>query len=461
MNSKLIPVVLSGGSGTRLWPVSREKFPKQFVKIFNDSLHNMTLKRLKKINNPWVITNEKFKILTITDFHKNNIPVSQILLEPIGKNTAAAIALLCAVFSKKNLSDNTVGVFSADHLIENEESFFSAVDRAYEQAQKSKLVTLGIKPTFAATGYGYIQVLNGKVQKFHEKPSMEIAEQFFKSGQYYWNAGIFVFKVQNMIELLQSYQPQMWQLFLNLKEDFSNVKEIYEKVQSISIDYAILEKISPQDLSCIDCDIGWSDVGSWDAISQIERTNATKIYQSIQSSLVLNNAKNNFVHSNQQKIYAFSDIDDLVVIDTRDALLITKKNKSENVKHIVEKLKASKSRTTSEHLFEERPWGEFEVLKDDEHFKSKIIKVLPDEQLSYQSHKHREEHWIITKGHGEVTLNDSVVAVKKGDYIHIPLGAKHRIKNTGSSVLEFIEVQLGQSFSEEDIIRFSDVYQRV
>lgn len=459
----MIPVILSGGSGTRLWPVSRTKLPKQFCEIFEQSLHSATIKRLAPIATPWIITAEGLRDLTLRDAKTFGIPAANVLLEPMSRNTAPAIALVCHVLAQQGKADFIIGVFPADHLIEDERGFREALTLAEKVADTNKVVTLGIKPNHPATGYGYIQ-LNSKVdrkqgafesyqvQKFHEKPSLELASEFLRVGNFFWNAGIFVFKVSTMIEAFKKFQPKTWGVISEIKPDLSNLRQAYTLVENISIDYAIMEKLNDSQLCCVPCDVGWSDVGSWDAIQEILGTDSDKKVEI--------KANNNFVHSSLGKKYAFIDVDDLLVVDTEDALLVAKKGSTQAVKDVVEELKTSAPGLTKDHTFELRPWGQYEILRDEKHFKSKVIQVLAHEQISYQSHAKREEHWLVTKGIGEVILNDQIIPVKAGTYVKIPLGAKHRIRNTSNDIVEFVEVQLGSYFGEDDIVRYQDDYQR-
>lgn len=462
----MIPVVLSGGSGTRLWPVSRAQFPKQFNELFDESLQSATLRRLSRFSEPWILTSMKLKDFTEKKTKEAGFKIGQFIYEPSGKNTAPAIALLCKILEQKKQTSEIVGIFPADHLIEREDVFAAALELAEASARENKIVTLGLKPTEPATGYGYIQTekqpYNYKKQmssysvlKFHEKPNLQLAKEFIRDGSFYWNAGIFIFPVHLMIEMFEKFQPQIWDALSGLKEDLSNIREIYSLMPSISIDYAIMEKLSSDNLLCVPCNPKWSDVGSWDAVAEVyERSGRSR------GNPIEVDSKNNFVLPKKDKTYAFVGIDDLIVVDTEDALLIAKKGETQNVKLVVDRLKKEKPRLAIEHTFEERPWGKFEILRDQSHFKSKVIQVDPYQQISYQSHAQREEHWVITKGVGEVVLNDQVIPVKAGTYIHIPLGAKHRIRNTGAQPIEFIEVQLGSYFGEDDIVRYQDDYQR-
>lgn len=460
----MIPVVLSGGSGTRLWPLSRSKTPKQFCHFFQQSLQEMTLDRVSQLASPWIMTNVALKDQTVRQMKKYPIPSSQLVLEPQSKNTAPAIAVICQILKAQGQQNEVVGIFPADHLVEKEQKFFAALHLAEEQARLGKVVTLGIEPDYPATGFGYIQVEGAAhlrkgefssfgVKCFHEKPDLKTAESFLKDGTYFWNAGIFIFRVDKMIEAFEKYQPAMWATVLRLGKDLRELEDVYAKLENISIDYAILEKLTSADLSCIPCDIGWNDIGSWDAIADVLSGSSNDVVEA--------SAKGNFVHSSySDKTYTFGGVDDLIVVDTKDAVLVTRKGQSQSVKDVVEILKLKNNALIKQHPDEERPWGRFEILKDTDKFKSKVIQVDAGQQISYQSHAKREEHWIIIRGVGEVILDDKVIPVKAGTYVKIPLAAKHRIRNTGTEMIEFVEVQMGTYFGEDDIVRYQDDYQR-
>lgn len=457
----MIPVILSGGSGTRLWPVSRVHMPKQFCEIFDQPLQTMTLQRCARMGTPWIVTGEGLRTLTQMNLKQNHMENVTVLYEPFGKNTAPAIAVLCKALQLKSKGDEIVGIFPSDHLISEESAFLKVVEFAKTVATENRVVTLGIKPSYPETGYGYIQTQKQafkntnslqafEVIQFHEKPALPKAQEFVQAGTYSWNAGIFIFKTSHMISLFQKHQPAMWALVDTLKEDHSNLSEIYGKVENISIDYAIMEKLTGKELACIPAEFGWNDVGSWDAVASLKKGQECLQVQ----------CQNNSVFGLPEKSYSVVGASDLIVVDTADALMVVKKEQSQNVKHVVDELKKQKSILVTEHRFEYRPWGYFEILKDTPQFKSKIIRVNPHSQLSYQSHARREEHWTITQGTGEVVLNDQVIPVKAGTHIHIPLGAKHRMRNNSSEMLEFVEVQLGTYFGEDDIVRYQDDYKR-
>ena len=448
-----IPTILSGGSGTRLWPVSRTKFPKQFCELFEESLFLKTITRLQKLGSPWIVTNESMKVLTESVMNSQHIPLSQALYEPKARNTAPAIALLCKVLELQNRANDIVGIFASDHLIQKEENFVAAVKLAIESAKKGQVATLGIKPTYPSTGYGYIEVASkGEVCQtlgFHEKPNQKTAEKLIAAGNYFWNAGMFIFEVATMIKHLKNFMPETWNVIHELKSDLSNLKDVYERCPAQSIDFGVMEKLKEQ--VCIPADLGWSDVGSWDELATLG-TSSEK-YEV--------DAKDNYFYSKNKRVAGFVDVSDLIVVDTADAILISKKGSSQKVKQIVDQMNSAKDARTQEHPFEYRPWGKFEILRNTDAFKSKVIQVNPGQQLSYQSHKKRAEHWVITQGHPEVVLNDEVHRLNPGENIYIPLGAKHRIRNPHSSELvEFVEVQVGSYFGEDDIIRYQDDYQR-
>ena len=488
--SQFIPAIISGGSGTRLWPVSRQSYPKQFAEIFGDGLGNSLFaraaSRLMPLGSPWTITVEELRTLTekalIVEGLTREQALRQTLYEPRGRNTAPAIAFLCRALELQGYRESVVGVFPADQLIEDEEKFRDTVVRAVEYASRGEIVTLGIKPTFPATGYGYIEtsgVAAGSdghaspgliATRFREKPDEKTAREFISTGGYLWNAGMFVFKLSRMIELLKEHAPKVWSPFEDLRADYSNLNEIYDRVEAISIDYAVMEKLASH--VTMPCDFDWNDVGSWDAIADVKQGKHSVLANSALANGIDANgataaiqvtAENNFVFPTDNKTYAFVDVDDLVVVDTQDAVLIVKRGKTEKVKEVVDRLKSfppQAAKRATQHAFEIRPWGRFEVLKDTPDFKSKVIIVDPGAQISYQSHAKRAEHWTIIRGTGEVVLNDEIIKVGPGSHVFIPIQAKHRIRNTGTEPITFVEVQLGTYFGEDDIVRFEDSYGR-
>ncbi len=467
LTMKFIPVILSGGSGTRLWPISRTKYPKQFCELFDKPLQTLTIERLQKYGSGILVTSEKLRDLTEKDIIQNSLKIEKVLYEPTGKNTAAAVALACKYLELTGRSHEVVGVFSSDALILKEHEFDQALKAAVLSASNDYVVTLGIKPRSPETGFGYIQVKERAVNtskatevlKFHEKPTLDKAQSFLADGHYFWNAGIFVFKVLKMIESFKQHEPEMWNSISDLKQDLTNLDAIYSKLKNISLDYAIIEKLTSAELRCVPCDIGWSDVGSWDSLVEVTEGTAFSTTR-LKKQPVQISAKANSVFSKQKKKYSIIGCDDLIVVDTADALMICKKGESQKVKDLVDTLKLNDEKITSEHVFENRPWGRFEILNDEPYFKSKIIRVEAGQRLSYQSHAKRAEHWVIVKGEGVVILNDKEHVLKQGEHIFIPQGAKHRILNRTKSIVEFIEVQVGSYFGEEDIVRYQDEYGR-
>lgn len=463
----ITPIILSGGSGTRLWPLSRTKLPKQFCELFDKPLQTMTIERLQKYGDGLLVTSERLKDLTEKDIIEHKLKLKKVLYEPEGKNTAPAIALALKYLSLEGKVDQLVGIFPSDSLITNTTRFEKALKTAINAADQDYVVTLGIRPHSAETGFGYIQVKERAVDtdtatevlKFHEKPNFEQAQKFLQEGCFFWNAGIFIFKVSVMIAHFKKHEPQIWKIIDELKPDLSNLKAVYGQVKSISVDYAIIEKLQAQDLRCVPCDIGWSDVGSWDAMVEVSEA-LPFTESSLKKQPVQVTAKNNNVFSKLKKKYAFVGCEDLIVVDTADATLICEKGSSQKVKDVVEALKIKDQNLTEDHVFENRPWGMFEVLTEKDYFKSKIIRVEPGQRLSYQSHDRRSEHWIVVKGELTVILDDKEIIVKQGEHIFIPKGTKHRAINYGSVASEFIEVQVGSYFGEDDIVRYQDEYGR-
>lgn len=458
----MIPAIMCGGQGTRLWPLSRASYPKPFCKLLDSSLFDKTLARLETFGQPWVITAENLRGLVYQALRERNLPRENVLFEPVPKNTAPAIALLCRVLELKNRASEVVGIFPADHLVEKTQAFNSALKLAETCARKGQICTVGVKPTYAATGYGYIEIQEKvfetagsnrafTVAGFREKPDTKTAEEFLRKGNFYWNAGIFVFQVSIMIGAFKKHMPSMWEAFQKLNSDLSNLKEVYAGLESKSIDYGIMEKFKDQ--VCVPADLGWSDVGSWDEVS--------KLGEAERNSKVVSEAKNNFVMTGRSdKVVGLVDVDDLLVVDTEDALLISKKGSSQKVGALLKEVAKKSAQVAKEHVFDFRPWGKFETIREENGFKVKVIRVDPGQQFSYQSHDQRAEHWVLVKGRATVILNEKSHELGAGDYIYIPRGAKHRMRNDGAGPAEFVEVQIGPYLGEDDIIRYDDDYGR-
>jgi mannose-1-phosphate guanylyltransferase/mannose-1-phosphate guanylyltransferase/mannose-6-phosphate isomerase len=461
----MIPVILSGGSGSRLWPISRSSYPKQFCDIFDEPLLAKTLKRLSGTESPYVVTVKSLNVLTEKSMKNLGLSVENVIYEPCPRNTAPAVALLCYHLSLKQQADKVVGIFPADHMIANDAEFKRVVNFAATCAEKGTIVTVGIEPAYPATGFGYIECQGEsiaedghlkalKVSGFREKPDVHTATKFIESGNYFWNAGMFVFKVDVMIKAFQEHMPELWQQIIQIKPDMSNLADVYENIKSSSIDTGIMEKFKNQ--VCVPCDIGWNDLGSWDDFAKLMSGASGGTAETIEIG-----GKNNFVFSSRAKTIGLVAVEDLIVIDTPDALLISKKNHSQEIKLLVDKLSQNKSSKVKDHTFDERPWGRYEIISDTSDYKIKVIMVDPGQQISYQSHGHRSEHWVVIVGEGVVVLDEKPVPVKPGSSIVIPQQTKHRIKNTGTMPLRFVEVQTGDYFGEDDIVRYEDDYKRV
>ena len=466
----MIPVILSGGSGTRLWPVSRRAFPKQFNEILDESLLVKTIRRLRPLAEAgeiWVVGVEENRALTEPILAEQAIPKERAIFEPVGRNTAPATALLCHRLLAAGRGEEIAGIFPADHLVREEEVFRRAARLAERCAGGGPVVTLGIPPTRPDTGYGYIEVsaerfaeeepapADGplsafRVRGFHEKPDAATARRYLEEGGFYWNAGIFFFRVSALARHLTRLMPELARrLAPAASGDPAALAAAYDDLEPQSLDHGVMERLEEQ--VSIPCDIGWSDVGSWDEVARL---------RPVTGDVVEMDGTGSFVFPYRDKLYALLGVDDLLVIDTADALLVARRGRSQEVKELVERLWRDGRPQAAEHPFEHRPWGGFEVLRDTPRFKSKILRVRPGHRLSYQSHRERAEHWVIVQGHPEVVLDDRTLSLSPGDHVFVPRGAKHRIRNPGEEWVELVEIQLGSYFGEDDIVRYEDDYER-
>jgi mannose-1-phosphate guanylyltransferase/mannose-6-phosphate isomerase len=451
-------VILSGGAGTRLWPLSREAYPKQFHDFTGSGkpLLVETLQRLSAFQRASVVTTAALGPATMGLLNRHGLH-AQVVGEPEPKNTAPAV-LLASILAERAQPASLVGVFPADHLIANSQRFLEILNRGFEEAAKGRVVTLGIHPESPSCAYGYID-LDGetedrgvfRVNRFIEKPTVEKAEELIRTRRVVWNAGMFLFRSDVMIDLFRQHEPKMTEALLCVRDDLSNLKEIYASLKGNSIDYAVMEKLP--DILCLPADIGWSDIGSWEEVSRRTPCMGNPIEVGGEGNFFTGLA-------NADKRVVFVGVSDLVAIDTPDAILIARQGHGQEVRAAVDALRKEGSTLTKSHSFEDRPWGRFEVLMDTPYFKSKRITVMPGQKLSYQSHAKRAEHWIVVRGQAQVTLNDQVLNLVPGEHVHIPLGAKHRMANPGAEPMEFIEVQTGTYFGEDDIVRYSDAYGR-
>ena len=452
-------LILAGGSGTRLWPLSREYYPKQFIKFeeFNKSLFQMTFERCLKLTNIkdiYIVTNEKHKFLVLGQLEEisYNINEENVLIEPIGKNTLPAI--FYGVREIKKYGDDVVGVFPSDHLIENGEKFVNTI-KAAEKLAEEYLITFGIKPNKPHTGYGYIKPgekleIGYKVDEFKEKPDKKTAEEYIKKG-YLWNSGMFLFRTDIFEEEVKKYCPEVYEAF-----KLNDINEIYKKVPDISIDYGIMEKSNR--VAVLPLEIKWSDLGSFDSI--YEEFKKDMDGNIIHGENVIINSKNNLVKVHDGKLISLINVNDLIVVDTKDALLICKKEHSQKVKDVVKKLKERNDERILYHKTVYRPWGSYTVLEEGQFYKIKKIVVLPGKRLSYQLHHHRSEHWVVVKGMAKVVLEGREFFVRSGESIFVRSGEKHRLENPGKIPLEIIEIQIGEYLEEDDIVRFEDDWNR-
>jgi len=457
-------MILCGGNGTRLWPISRTLMPKQFVKLFwEKSLFQLTVQRNSKIcDGEFIISNIEQYFLALDQLDELDKKQNQYLLEPIGRNTAPAIALSCMHLDPQEI----VLVTPSDHLIKDEEAYDKVVSQAKKLAQEGSLVTFGIKPTFAETGFGYIEADGNDVKAFHEKPDFKTASSYLEAGNYYWNSGMFCFKAGVFLDELKKYSPKIYESSLNALNNSNKDGDVNHKVIRIkeedmlnipedSIDYAVMEKSSI--VKVIPSDISWSDVGSFDAL--YDEFDKDEKGNTINENHVCMDSKNNLIYGSERKI-ATVDIEDLIIVDTADALLISKKGSSQKVKSIVKEVRKN-TELHNIHLTAHRPWGNYTVLEDEEKYKIKRIVVKPGKRLSLQKHFHRSEHWVVVSGTAIVTLGDKETPLRANESIYIPMGEIHRLENAGKLDLVMIEAQIGDYLGEDDIIRVADDYQRL
>lgn len=468
----IIPVILSGGSGTRLWPLSRNCFPKQFLDLLNGrSLYQTTLTRVQAVSDapPIVVTNEDHRFLVAEQTMQMGIKPEAIMLEPVGRNTAPAIAVaaLKALADHPNESPQIL-VLPADHNIVNIDAFATTVLKGSEAAEGGKLITFGIVPSHPETGYGYIRsgdVVSGDVRQvaeFVEKPNLETAAGYVESGDYFWNSGMFLFRADRLLEELEKFQPDMVaacrQSVENGTEDldfFRLDKATFEASPEDSIDYAVMEKT---DSACvIPMDAGWSDVGAWPALADINEADDEK--NVLRGDVLTHDSHNCMVHA-ESRLVALVGVEDLVVVETPDAILVSTKDRAQDVKAIVNQLKADDRSEATLHREIYRPWGKYDSVDAGDRFQVKRITVKPGAELSLQMHHHRAEHWIVVSGTAEVTCGESVSTLSENQSTYIPLGEVHRLANRGKIPLEIIEVQSGSYLGEDDIVRYSDNYGR-
>ena len=460
-------IILCGGSGTRLWPLSRTLMPKQFVKLFGgESLFQKTVRRNQKVcEDQCIVSNAEQYFLAIDQIGELSLSnqTDNYLLEPVGRNTAPAIALACMALSPETI----VLVTPSDHLVKDETAYEAALRRAETLASQDYLVTFGIAPTYSETGFGYIEASGETVRAFHEKPDVATAQRYLDAGNYYWNSGMFCFRAGVFLEELKTYAGAIYEACLSAyasarKDDL--IRIAYEAMAAIpedSIDYAVMEKSGR--VRVVPSDLGWSDLGSFDALydelPHDADANALLQTDGMVGASVNINAKGNLVVS--EKLVAAIDVDDLLIVDTADALLVASKGSSQKVKEVVSTLKARGSELPNIHVTAHRPWGTYTVLDESNGYKVKRIVVKPGKRLSLQKHFHRSEHWIVVSGTATVTRDGDAFLVRANESTYIQIGEAHRLENVGRIPLVMIEAQVGEYVGEDDIVRIEDDFKRV
>ena len=476
MNNSIIPVILCGGAGTRLWPLSRASYPKQFLSLnsYNEkSLLQNTYKRISELDNiqmPIIICNEDHRFIVAEQMREINIKPNSIILEPFGRNTAPAITM-AALKSLEIEEDPILLVLSSDHEIKNNKRFLDVLIKGIDYALEDKLITFGIIPSSPEVGYGYIKsekpfnssiIEAHKIYKFIEKPDLETAKTFIQNKCFTWNSGMFMFKAKNILQEIKIYSPEVLkycQESINKKTldlDFERINsKDFRSCPNISIDFAVMEKT--QKGYVLPLDVGWSDIGSWQAVW--ENSIKDKNGNFCVGKTLLEDSQDCYVRS-ENRLVAGLGLKNLVVIETNDAILIADKNESQKIKTIVQKLKENDIPQGQQHLKIYRPWGHYLSIVEESRWQVKLIFVKPGEKLSLQMHHHRSEHWIVVSGTAEVEINGKKELLSENQSTYIPLGSNHRLINPGKIPLILIEVQSGSYVGEDDIVRFQDKYGR-
>jgi mannose-1-phosphate guanylyltransferase / mannose-6-phosphate isomerase len=472
----IYPVILSGGSGTRLWPLSRAMYPKQFIHFFEGdapSFLGATLQRMKSRDGfaaPILLCNNDHRFLVKEELEKAAITSATIYLEPVARNTAPAIAVAALAVAREN-PDGILVVMPSDHVIENAAGFLEAVQCAAEVAASGHLVLFGITPTEAHTGYGYIRraaALPGfsgrafAVDAFFEKPDAVTAQKYFASGDYGWNSGIFVLGAQDFLDELERYEPRILEAARaaldGCQEDLGCLRldrAAFEQAPSISIDYAVMERTKRA--AMLPIDVGWSDVGSWSSLWRIAPRDTDGNF--VRGDAILEDSRNLYVHS-ERSLVATIGVENLIIVDTPDALLVADKDRSQDVSKVVAALRASNRKEHEQHLRNYRPWGYFETMSIGPRFQVKLLHVNPGGKLSMQMHHHRSEHWVVVQGTAKVVIGDTEQLVRENESVYIIATQWHRLENPGKVPVEIIEVQIGTYLGEDDILRSDDIYRR-
>ncbi|HBZ48270.1 MAG TPA: mannose-1-phosphate guanylyltransferase/mannose-6-phosphate isomerase [Stenotrophomonas sp.] len=463
----ILPVILSGGSGTRLWPLSREAYPKQFLPLVGDvTMLQATWNRVAAIAGkaPIVVANQEHRFMAAEQLRECKVTPQALILEPIGRNTAPAIAI-AALQALAAGEDALLLVLPSDHVVRDDAAFHAAVKQAAAAADSGKLVTFGIVPTAPETGYGYIKAQAGDgvhvVDRFVEKPDLATAQQYVASGEYYWNSGMFLFKASRYLQELESLQPAILAACRTALDKASRDSDFirldadaFAASPSDSIDYAVMEKTA--DAAVIPLDAGWNDVGSWSALWEVSDKDADG--NACHGDVIALDCRNSYAYGN--RLIAMVGLEDVVVVETDDAVFVGHKDRVQDVKEIVGQIKRDGRSEAAAHRKVYRPWGAYDSIDNGARFQVKRITVKPGATLSLQMHHHRAEHWIVVSGTAEVTRGEEVILLTENQSTYIPLGVTHRLKNPGKLPLELIEVQSGSYLGEDDIVRFEDQYGR-
>jgi len=476
------PVILCGGAGTRLWPLSRVGFPKQFLSLAgSESLFQQAVNRLAKLNGPTfkvnppiVVTGEDHRFIALEQMREIKIDLECALLEPFSKNTAPALTL-AALEAIKNGEDPVLVVTPADQTVSDDEAFLSAIAKAAKEAESSAVVILGVKPDRPATGFGYIRCQERNENKpneaevvceFVEKPDLETAKKYFHSGSFYWNAGIFILKASVWIKMLKDFHPSILdstqKSWINRTTDGKFIRPNrvdFENVPSESIDYAAMEHCAGSHFltKMVKLDAGWNDLGAWDAVWEASTKDAHG--NSLFGDVISISSRDSLVHATS-RLVSVVGLENVIVVETPDAVLVAEKSKSQDVKEIVARLKENKREESTLHRKVHRPWGWYDSIDEDDRFKVKRIQVKPKASLSLQKHFHRAEHWIVVKGTAEISKGSQKLILTENQSTYIPLGEVHRLANPGAIPLEIIEIQSGSYLGEDDIERLDDSYGR-
>ena len=473
MKNKVVPIILSGGSGTRLWPLSRSMRPKQFISLVNQkSLFQQTLLRISQLPDiapPIIVCNQEHRFMVAEQMQDLGMSHDTIILEPVARNTAPAIAAAALRLREREQGgDQTMLVLPADHLIHGEAAFMEAIALGVAAAEQGKLVTLGVPPTKPATGYGYIlaeeKAVQGvhDVQEFVEKPDEHTARQYLENGNYYWNSGMFLFTANHYLSALSDYSDQLpSQVHQSLENaiidlDFLRLSEhAYQQCENISIDYAVMERAT--NVCMIPLESQWSDIGSWGSLWESGEKDASG--NVTKGDVLLESVQDSYVHAENKLVTALG-VKGLIVVETHDCLMVTTQEHDQEIKTIVEQLKNRNRPETELHRKAFRPWGNYDCLDQGDRFQVKRIMVKSGQSTSMQRHLHRAEHWIVVSGTAEVTCDNETFMLTENEAAYIPLGSTHRLRNPGKTPLEIIEVQSGSYLGEDDIERLDDQYGR-